>query len=52
MVKNINSVHRIEGINSQFGLQGALAASKVDVPMKRAQGLATNVAEKIGNAVS
>ena len=27
-VKNINSTHRIEGVNSQFGLNGALAAGK------------------------
>ena len=30
MVKNINSTHRIEGVPSQFGLVGALAASKLD----------------------
>jgi hypothetical protein len=30
-VKNINSTHRIEGIDTQFGLSGALAASKVDL---------------------
>jgi hypothetical protein len=28
LVKNINSTHRVEGINSQFGLKGALEASK------------------------
>jgi len=28
MVKNINSTHRVEGINTQFGLHGALNASK------------------------
>ena len=28
LVKNINSTHRIEGVPSQFGLMGALAASK------------------------
>ncbi|KAL9101369.1 MAG: hypothetical protein Q9163_003371 [Psora crenata] len=28
LVKNINSTHRIEGVPSQFGLHGALAASK------------------------
>ena len=28
LVKNINSTHRVEGINSQFGLKGALNASK------------------------
>lgn len=31
MVKNSNSVHRVEGIAGQFGLAGALAASKVDI---------------------
>lgn len=28
LVKNINSTHRIEGIDNAFGLGGALAASK------------------------
>ena len=28
LVKNINSTHRVEGINSQFGLKGALDSSK------------------------
>jgi len=28
LVKNINSTHRIEGVDSQFNLAGALAASK------------------------
>lgn len=28
LVKNINSTHRVEGISSQFGLSGALAAGK------------------------
>lgn len=28
MVKNINSTHRIEGINTQYGLHGALSAAK------------------------
>lgn len=51
LVKNINSVHRIEGVNSQFGLQGALAANKVDLPMNRAAGLAANVVEKINGVV-
>jgi cyclopropane-fatty-acyl-phospholipid synthase len=27
MVKNINSTHRIEGIDSQFGLKGARQAA-------------------------
>jgi hypothetical protein len=28
LVKNINSTHRADGINQQFGLHGALANSK------------------------
>jgi len=28
VVKNLNHVHRINGVGSQFGLSGALAASK------------------------
>ena len=28
VVKNLNTTHRVEGIASQYGLQGALAASK------------------------
>lgn len=31
LVKNLNSTHRIEGISTQFGLSGALAASKIDI---------------------
>lgn len=31
LVKNINSTHRVEGINTQFGLAGALAAAKFDL---------------------
>lgn len=28
LVKNLNSTHRADGINTQFSLHGALAASK------------------------
>lgn len=28
VVKNLNSTHRINGVSSQYGLSGALAASK------------------------
>lgn len=31
LVKNINSTHRVEGVPSQHGLLGALAASKARV---------------------
>ena len=40
LVKNINSTHRIEGVPNQFGLSGALAASKVDVAANRLQNVA------------
>ena len=50
MVKNINSTHRIEGVPSQFGLQGALAASKVDVAANRAKAVAGGLGEKVKNA--
>jgi hypothetical protein len=29
VVKNLNSTHRIDGVTSQYGLQGAIAASKL-----------------------
>ena len=31
LVKNVNSTHRVEGVPNQFGLSGALAASKANV---------------------
>lgn len=36
-VKNINSTHRVEGIRSQFGLNSALAASKVTMAKLKEQ---------------
>ncbi|KAL9619283.1 MAG: hypothetical protein Q9204_008312, partial [Flavoplaca sp. TL-2023a] len=47
MVKNINSTHRVEGIPSQFGLQGALAASKMDRAAYKAHNAAGGLAEKV-----
>ncbi|OCL06554.1 S-adenosyl-L-methionine-dependent methyltransferase [Glonium stellatum] len=35
MVKNINSTHRIEGVPSQYGLHGALNASKARLAAKK-----------------
>ena len=52
IVKNINSAHRIEGVPSQFGLQGSLAASKIDVAANRSAGIASNVAEKIADTIN
>ncbi|KAL8948108.1 MAG: hypothetical protein Q9222_005677 [Ikaeria aurantiellina] len=51
MVKNINSTHRVEGIPSQFGLLGALAASKVDRAAHKAQDLAGGLGEKVRNVL-
>jgi hypothetical protein len=50
LVKNINSTHRIEGIPSQFGLSGALKASKVDIKADLAKGAVGSVQEKVGAA--
>lgn len=51
MVKNINSTHRVEGIPSQFGLQGALAASKIDRAAHKAQNVAGGLSEKVKQAL-
>ncbi|KAI9818208.1 MAG: Sphingolipid C9-methyltransferase 2 [Pycnora praestabilis] len=51
LVKNINSTHRVEGIPSQFGLSGALNASKVDRTMNTAKNTGGKVEEKVGNFV-
>lgn len=50
-VKNLNSTHRIEGTQSQFGLLGALAASKVSLAANKTRGFAGNMAEKVTHAV-
>ncbi|CAF9926106.1 MAG: Sphingolipid C9-methyltransferase 2 [Heterodermia speciosa] len=51
MVKNINSTHRIEGVPSQYGLQGALAASKLDVAANRAKAVVGGLGQKVKNAL-
>ena len=51
LVKNINSTHRVEGIPSQFGLEGALAASKVDIAANRARTVAGGLEEKVRNVL-
>ena len=48
LVKNLNSSHRIEGINSQYGLLGALAASKVDLAASTVKAAAQKVGSKMG----
>ncbi|KAL8717063.1 MAG: hypothetical protein Q9225_005661 [Loekoesia sp. 1 TL-2023] len=47
MVKNLNSTHRMEGIPSQFGLLGALAASKIDRTAHKARDAAGGLGEKV-----
>ena len=47
LVKNLNSTHRVEGIPSQFGLQGALAASKVNEVANKARNLAGGLGDKV-----
>ena len=51
LVKNINSIHRVEGIPSQFGLEGALAASKVNTTAQRAKNGMGGLEEKVRNVL-
>jgi len=46
LVKNINSTHRVEGINTQFSLSGALAASKANGKAVFPKNVDGSVAEK------
>ena len=48
-MKNINSTHRIEGVPSQFGLSGALAASKVDAAAHRLKSAAGGLGDQVRN---
>ena len=51
LVKNINSTHRIEGVPNQFGLTGALAASKVDVAANRLRNVAGGLGDQVRQAL-
>ncbi|KAI9840812.1 MAG: Sphingolipid C9-methyltransferase 2 [Sclerophora amabilis] len=48
LVKNLNSTHRVEGIETQFGLSGALNASKAETNVGNGAG---NVAGQMQNKV-
>ncbi|KAG7007193.1 GMC oxidoreductase [Physcia stellaris] len=48
LVKNINSTHRVEGIPTQFGLQGALAA---DGAANRTKAAVGGLGESVKNAL-
>ena len=51
LVKNINSTHRIEGVPSQFGLSGALAASKVESAANRLKDVAGGLGGQVRQAL-
>ena len=47
LVKNINSPHRVEGVETQFGLAGALAAAKVNQAAKKVQGAVGGLGQSV-----
>ncbi|MCJ1408604.1 Sphingolipid C9-methyltransferase 2 [Ptychographa xylographoides] len=51
LVKNINSTHRVEGVQTQFGLEGALAASKLHTIAHRGKNTAEGLEEKVKKAL-
>lgn len=51
LVKNINSTHRIEGVPTQFGIGGALAASKVDAAANRLKNVAGGLGDSVRQAL-
>lgn len=51
LVKNINSTHRIEGVNSQFGLSGALAASKLRLAGNKVASSVKSVGDAVKSAL-
>ncbi len=50
-MKNINSTHRVEGIDSQFGLTGALAASKTDTAANRIKIVSGSLGDQVQSAL-
>ena len=52
LVKNINSTHRIEGVPSQFGLLGALAASKAATAANKAENVGGGLEAQLKNALA
>ncbi|KAJ8611600.1 hypothetical protein MRB53_037903 [Persea americana] len=47
LVKNLNSVHRVEQVPTQFALTAALATSKISLAASKASGLAKGVANAV-----
>lgn len=52
LVKNINSVHRIEGVPSQFNVQGAHAVSQARLAGAKVQNAASTAANKVSQVAS
>jgi hypothetical protein len=50
-VKNINSTHRVEGIDTQFGLKAALAASKLKQAGKKVGDVASGLEATVKGAL-
>ena len=51
LVKNINSTHRIEGVPNQYGLHGALAASKVSIAGEKVKSAAGGLGASVKSAL-
>ena len=51
LVKNINSTHRVEGIPSQFGLTGALAAGQAHIAGGKVADVTSGLGDKIKSAL-
>lgn len=51
LVKNINSTHRVEGIDSQFGLSGALATGKARMLANKAKDGVQGLGDVVKNAL-
>lgn len=50
-VKNLNSVHRIEGTTYQYGIHGAIAAASVKQTAVKTANVINNVADKVSHVV-
>ncbi len=51
LVKNINSTHRVEGIPSQFGLAGALAAGQAHNAGHKATDATSGLGDQVKNVL-
>ena len=51
LVKNINSTHRIEGVETQFGLEGALTAGKAHLLGTKVEQKASSLGDAVRSAL-